>query len=132
MDENARDILDQARATLARLEGIESEFAADNEIRDARDAQMWRTPTQKETPKMTTQDWSGWNTWAEEHVKRGVEELASIMGEEVGKVERGLLEQIAELREELAQLRAEQVVERAARNLENVVDLPDWRKRDAA
>lgn len=131
MANNAQDVLNQARATLARLDGIEDEFAARNSVRDRTFEPLRRVrpqSAQKEALQMTQQpNWDDWNEWCRTIAAELVGELADEAGQACGELSR----EIAELREELAQLRASIEVERAARN-SNVVDLPDWRKRGAA
>jgi hypothetical protein len=127
----------KARATVARLHNVEADYAAENEIRDSRDVEMWDMPEpptrsqarpQEETPPVS-QDWSGWDSWAEMHVQKGLERAADILGDEVGKVEAKLLKRIKRLETQVGELTAAaEVVERASK--EAVVSLPNWRKRN--
>jgi hypothetical protein len=125
------DAIRKARATLERLDGIEDVFEADNARRDPYVPLRRELPhprstavTQQPEPK-----WDDWNQWAEAHVQRGLERAAEIVGEEVGAIERSLIERIKKLEAEIGELRAEQTVEHAAK----VVDLPSFlRKRDNA
>jgi hypothetical protein len=123
---DAQKILADARATLKRLEGCREQFAADNARRDRTFVPLPRVcpqATTREEPEPHGQDWSAWNDWCESHVERGLERAADIFGQEIGEIERALLERIESLEIQLGELRAEHEVERAARN-QNVVDLP--------
>lgn len=124
---DAHKIIADARETLRRIDGIEDEFAHDAYVRERRHVEMWdlpAAPSQKETTEMTTQiDWDSWNEWAEQHVARGAEEVASIIGEEVHQIQADLLKRIQVLETALGELTASVEVERAARN-SNVFDLP--------
>jgi hypothetical protein len=127
------DTIRKARELLAR--DYEAEFAADNEMRDARHVEMWQLPedktraqAQEEPPQM--KNWSEWDAWAEAHVQQGLERAADILGDEVGRVEARLVKRIKALEERVGELTAEQTVERAAAE---IVDLPNWRtKHDSA
>jgi hypothetical protein len=125
------DSIRKARQLLTRLEGIEKIFEADARKRDNTFEPLRYMPptsreqTKKETQEMT-QDWSGWDSWASAHVQQGLERAAGILGDEVGRVEAKLLKRIKQLEQAVGELRAEQTVERTAKE---VISLPNWRKQ---
>jgi hypothetical protein len=117
---DAKRILAEARATLTRLQGIESAFAEQNARRDP------YTPLERTPPVRQNHD-AQWDTWCRGIVEEVVGELAEECGGAVGELERAL----EALRDELAELRASLEVERTVKS-NAIVDLPGWRARDAA
>jgi hypothetical protein len=67
---DAKRILEQGYANLARLEGIESVFEADNALRDMR-----FEPLKRESPVRRNHD-AEWNAWCRGIVNEVVGELA--------------------------------------------------------
>jgi hypothetical protein len=76
-------------------------------------------------PQMTAQ--AAWDSWCKAHVGNGLDMLAHEVGAWCGQLEARLNKRISELEAEVGQLRAAAEVERAAK----IIDLPNWRKRDA-
>jgi hypothetical protein len=131
MDEHARKVIAEARRTISRVDDAQESWAAENARRDLH-SPIERTPprsTQGSITMTTQPDWSDWDRWAAAHVQIGIDSLAFMVGEEVGKIEKRLAEKIERLETELCELKADRAVERAA-----VVDLPDFRRKrhDAA
>jgi hypothetical protein len=129
MDERARKIIDAARQTIQRVDALQGEWAAENAAaRDDLYEPLVREPPRSVQPQRTDtmpeQNWDGWNNWARGHVEAGTNMVAQVIGEEVAKIERRLIERITALEVELAVLRGEAKRE--------VATLPNWRKRDAA
>jgi hypothetical protein len=131
MDEHTRRILNDARRTLERLDGIESEFEAQNEMRDEF-VPLRREPLQPvRTPESQAQqaDWRAWDDWCKAHVQNGLLEFADMLGEEIGRSDREINARLAALETVVGELRAAREVEQAAK----VVDLPNFlRKRNDA
>jgi hypothetical protein len=133
MDGKACEIIARARATVARLDNCEVKFSIDAHKRDnafepLRHVCPTAARTQEEETQDMTQDWSGWDSWAKWHVERGLERVASVIGEEVAQVESELLKRIRALEQKLGDLSAEAEVRRCA----EVIDLPDWRKTNGS
>ena len=144
MDERARAILDEALATIERVERGQQERPAERAEREANEllygnrtgtrAQsdlVYKTTVQPE-PKATTMDAAtaqSWNAWADARIRtavlRGVEEFASLMGAEVGQMERRFNTELKRLTTEVEMLREDV---RAA-NAKNITPL---RPRDVA
>ena len=131
---NAKEIIEAARTKLRELDEIENKFAADAYKRDNTFEPLVRdmpahTTQPKEEPEMQMNDWSGWDAWAEQHVQQGLERAASILGDEVGKVEAKLLKRICEARGNGRRATRRQTVTRSAAE---IIDLPDFRKKNDA
>jgi hypothetical protein len=133
-DEDAKEIFDRARAKLVHLDGIENEFAADARRRDNTFEPLRhvcpteKRTTQKETQEMT-QDWTAWDEWCRGIAKEVVGELADEAGAATGQLEA----ELRQLRSDLSALKAELAVERAAKNFDNVFEIPSGflRRKDA-
>jgi hypothetical protein len=118
MNEHARRVIAEGRATIERVDRANLEWAQENERRDAFEPPLERTRPNQPAP--VTHDW----------VANGLDVLARTIGQEVGRIERALLARIDALEAEIGQLRAAAQVERAAK----IVDLPSFlrRKENAA
>jgi hypothetical protein len=129
-EERKREILRAARATIARIDSANLEWAQENAARDLYEPLVREKPPRSTKPQpqrnnvMAEQNWDGWNNWARGHVEAGTNMVAQVIGEEVAKIERRLIERITALEVELAVLRGEVKG--------GVAALPNWRKRDAA
>jgi hypothetical protein len=130
MDNNARRILDAARANVARISSeLEPAFAADalrretysepvRNLRQAPHAPKAQSAAQEEQ-EIAQQRYDEWREFCRGIAAEVVGELADEAGSAAGDLQR----QINELRDDLAQLRTSLDVERAARS-DNVVTLP--------
>jgi hypothetical protein len=126
MNERARKILNEARATIERIDDQQREWNAENAAHDLYEPLVREPPrsTQRSTPvTQQTNDFSGWERWLQGHLDVAAYEIGACVAE----VETRLTKRIAELEADIGQLRAERAVERAA-----VIALPGWRRRDAA
>jgi hypothetical protein len=125
--EPMHDAIRKSREILTRLEGIEAEYAAENEMRDARHVEMWTVPpiTQEtEGTSQMTSTWDEWHAWARSIAVEVCGELADEAGAVTGQLEA----ELRQLRDELNQLRADIAIERSLRN-GDVVDLPRFIRR---
>jgi hypothetical protein len=105
-----REILAEARRTVARIDRERSAWAEENERRDAFVPPLKRSPPRpmrRSEPVTQEQDWSAWDAWCKAHVDAGTAVLARVIGQEVGKIEQRLIERITALEVELAVLRNE-------------------------
>jgi hypothetical protein len=140
MDNNARRILDAARANVARISSeLEPAFAADalrretyaeplRYVRQAPHAPKAQSTAQETEAEITDRRYAQWDDWAEQHVERGLERAADIFGEEIAEIEKQLLARIEALEAQVGEITAELTVERAARS-DNVVDLPSFLRK---
>jgi hypothetical protein len=126
MRDNAREILNRARATVERITAAEQHYSA-----DARQVRFWNLPesqtrpqAQEEAQEMTERTWEAWHQWA-----RGI--AADVCGELADEIVDDLKREVKALREELAELKADIAVERSVRN-GTIIDLPDWRRKSNA
>ncbi len=115
-----------------------------------------RRAAQQPTRPMSAEADAAWNAWwsarfnaavreiltpaiaeyGSTYVRKRLEEFSGLMGGEVGAVEKQLREEIraaeerlrAEIISEVGSLRADLTIERAIER-ENIIDLPDWKKK---
>jgi hypothetical protein len=136
-DDRRREIIEQARATLARLDrkrelerwqrgsdlGDEREDAL---VRWARLRQQSIEPPKPAPPPPKQRRNEMTETQVRDYVAQRLDELVAVIGDETGKADAKLAEQIRQLRIELVELRAELHETRSERSAE-VLDLPNWR-----
>jgi hypothetical protein len=134
---DARKIIADARATVARITAAECDYAEDAARREWSYTPLEREPPQSRSNATVTHQtpqpsWDDWNEWAESHVARGLQAfgdmIAEELGAEAGLLERRLLDRIEKLESEIGELKAADHVRRSA----EVFDLPNWRTRSAA
>jgi hypothetical protein len=93
-------------------------------------------------PTMSPEQSRGWNAWASELIARKLTRTAGALGAEVGKIERGLRQELKAITTDLAVLRAENVELRVQlsylrgaadhdRGRHETLDLPALPKRSA-
>jgi hypothetical protein len=125
------DTIKRSRELLARLSNCAAEYAADQEKRNARHADVWQLsedPRRAQAPTETEEEimqrnFEGWEEWLDGHLKN----FAQMIGEEIGESDRAINARLAALEQAVGEMKAEQAVERAAAE---IIDLPDWRTKN--
>jgi hypothetical protein len=130
-DERSERILREARATIARVDAAQRDWAAENAARDLYQPLVREPPRAAQPQRNDTMpeqnNWESWDRWCRSHVQAGIDMLAKVIGEETGKIHRGINEKIAALENEIGQLKAQlEIVRNAATGAP--VDLPGSRK----
>jgi hypothetical protein len=130
--DKGQEVLARARATLARLDGIEDEFAADAYKRDnafERLRHLCPTAPRKQAPEETEQqimqrNFDAWEDCLDVQLKN----FADMIGQEIGESDRAINARLAALEQAVGEMKAEQAVTRAAAE---IVELPSFlTKRD--
>ena len=129
-DENARKILEEARATIERVENYQL---------PERDPHLdvmalWRrVPEPEKTERkldVAQQDWSDWDRWCDSRIKLALQEYRefqfAVIAEVIASIQHDIIKAKKEVSKELAELRA--VLQRETNNVQH---LPT-RKNDAA
>jgi hypothetical protein len=129
--DDAKEILDRARAKLGQLAGIEKIFEADAHKRDKAFEPLRHmcptAPRSTQAPEKTEleimqRNFDDWETWLNGHLKN----FAQMIGEEIGETDKAVNARLAALEQTIGEMKAEQAVTRAAAE---IVDLPNWRKQ---